>query len=69
MFGRNHTSSAERVLMNVIQFLDHHRIVEDGLGMVTFLPDLIAAVRFVRLAKRLESIQKPTPSLATELFQ
>jgi hypothetical protein len=55
--------------MDVVQLLEHHRVVEDGLGMVAFLPDLIAAMSFVGLAKRLESIEQPAASFAGNLLQ
>jgi len=69
VFGRSDPSSAQWVMMDVVQLLEHHRVVEDGLGMVAFLPDLITAVGLVGLAKRFQAIKEPAASFAIKLLQ
>ena len=62
-------SALNRIVMHVIQFLDHHFIIQNRLGMKSFLPDLVFAPRFVPCAIKTELIQQPEALFAPDLFQ
>ena len=51
-------SALNRIVMHVIQFLDHHFIIQNRLGMKSFLPDLVFAPRFVPCAIIAELIEQ-----------
>jgi len=66
MFGRTSPATLHGVVVQILHLLPHHRIVEDGLRMRAFLPDLIL-VGLVRGPVVAELIQQPLAPLRLDL--
>ena len=49
MYGVVNVTSANRVVMNVLDLLPHHLFRFDDLRMTTFLPELVLLIGFVSL--------------------
>ena len=59
MFGQIHVSALHRVLMDIVQFLPHHRFTADRFRMGAFLPELVFPATLVRLFCQSQPVQQP----------
>ena len=69
MFWKRHQPALDRVVMQIRQLLEHYFIAPDGLGVGTFLPDLMRALELVMQAKVLELIEEPIGSFSLYKLQ
>lgn len=47
-----------RVSVDVVQLLPHHRFVQNHFGMYALLPELVFAVPFMRVFGRMQALQQ-----------
>ena len=69
MFRSGYQPTLDRVIMQVLQLLQHDLITPDGLRMRAFLPDLMNTFELMRRSKILELIQKPVASFRFQEIQ
>ena len=71
MFGRGDEAAFDGVVVQIVEFLEHHLVGADGCGVGAFLPDLVF-VRLVRGAVVTELVEEPVAAfflgLGEELF-
>ncbi len=66
VFRRRDQAALDRVIVQILQLLQHRLVAQDGLRMHAFLPDLVLAGSFMRgaVVAELVGLLTVTPSTA-----
>ena len=68
MLRRGHPSALDRIVVQILQFLSHHRVIRNDLWMRAFLPDLVFG-GFMRGAAVTKLIEQPRAAFDLELSE